>query len=64
MRAEARQARRRHLRHGLLQLSLLLAVVCLLGRAFQLQVVRGARYRADALSAHKKTSALPEGAIL
>ncbi len=59
MRAEARQARRRHLRHGLLQLSLLLAVVCILGRALQLQVVRGSHYQALALKSHQRRASLP-----
>jgi cell division protein FtsI (penicillin-binding protein 3) len=59
VRAEARQARRRHLRHGLLQLSLLLAVAGVLGRAFQLQVVRGSDFRQAALDQHQRRAPLP-----
>ena len=48
-----------------MQLSLLLAVTCVLGRAFQLQVVRGADYREAALNRHQRRAPLPapRGAI-
>ena len=59
MRAEARQARRRHMRHGLLQLSLLLAVAGLLGRAFQLQVLQRDTLRAKSLMNHQRRAPLP-----
>ncbi len=65
MRAAARQARRRQLRHGLLQLSFLLAVGLVLGRAFQLQVVQGERWRTRAVAQHEERVPLPapRGAI-
>jgi cell division protein FtsI (penicillin-binding protein 3) len=59
VRSEARQARRRHLRHGLLQLALLLAVGALLGRAFQLQVVQGELWRGRALGQHQDRVQMP-----
>jgi cell division protein FtsI (penicillin-binding protein 3) len=47
------------LRHGLLQLSWLLAVAVLLGRTFQLQVLEGDVWRARALAQHEQRVPLP-----
>jgi cell division protein FtsI (penicillin-binding protein 3) len=59
VRASARQARRRQLRHGLLQLSWLLAVAVVLGRTFQLQVLEGEVWRGRALAQHEQRVPLP-----
>lgn len=59
MRAAARQARRRHLRYGLLQLALLLAAAGILGRAFQLQVAQGPEWRGRAIAQHERRTPLP-----
>jgi len=56
---QARQLRRRHLRHGLLRLSLLLAVTGVLARAVQLQVMDGERWREAAIQQHEKRVVLP-----
>ncbi|UCF21238.1 MAG: PASTA domain-containing protein [Gemmatimonadota bacterium] len=65
MRSELRQVRRRHLRHGVLQISLLLGTVVVLGRAFQLQVVQAERWRDLAVQNHTVNVGLPapRGAI-
>lgn len=59
MRSEARQARRRHLRHGILQLSLLLACGVVMARAFQLQVLQGERWQARSIDQHEYRDPLP-----
>lgn len=59
MRSAARQARRRHLRHGLLQISLLLAAVGVLGRAFQLQVLQRNEWRSRSVAQHETRVPLP-----
>jgi cell division protein FtsI (penicillin-binding protein 3) len=59
VRSGARQARRRQLRHGLLLASLLLAVIAVLGRTFQLQVLDGGNWRARALAQHEARVPLP-----
>ncbi len=59
MRSGARQARRLHLRHGLLQLSLLLAVGIVLARAFQLQIVQGEEWQAASIRQHEQRDPLP-----
>ena len=59
MRSAARQARRRHLRHKLLQMSLLLAVAVVLVRAFQLQVLQTARWQDTAISQQNEKVDLP-----
>ncbi len=66
MKSGARQARRRQLRHGLLQLALSLGVLLVLGRAVQLQVLQGERWRSEALAQHEERVPLPapRGAIL
>ncbi|NIR46125.1 MAG: PASTA domain-containing protein [Gemmatimonadetes bacterium] len=65
MRSEVRQARRRHLRHGLLQLALLLAVAGILLRAFQLQVVQHDHWEQLSLSQNQQRIpvAAPRGTI-
>jgi cell division protein FtsI (penicillin-binding protein 3) len=47
------------MRHGLLQLSLLLAVTGILGRAFQLQVLKGAEFREESLRRQQSRIPLP-----
>ncbi len=66
MRSGARQARRRQLRHGLLQFALTLGSLLVLGRAVQLQVLQGERWRGEALAQHEQRVPLPapRGAIL
>lgn len=59
MRSGARQARRRQMRHGLLLSSLLLGVMAVLGRTFQLQVMDGGDWRARALAQHEARVPLP-----
>ncbi len=59
MRSAARQARRRQMRHGLLLVSLILAVGAVLGRTFQLQVLNGGHWRARALAQHEARVPLP-----
>lgn len=59
MKSAARQARRLHLRHGLLQLALLIAVGVILGRAFELQVLQGEEWRARAIAQHEMRVPLP-----
>lgn len=65
MKRQARQLRRRHFRHGLLRISLLLATVVMLGRAAQLQVLQGESWRTAAMRQHEKRVVLPapRGAI-
>lgn len=65
MRAEVKQARRRHLRHGVLQLALLLAVAGILLRAFQLQVAQHDRWEELSLSQNQRRTSVPapRGAI-
>ena len=59
MRAVVRQARRRHLRHGVLNLSLLLGCAGILGRAVQLQFVERIEWRGRAIAQHEKRTPLP-----
>lgn len=59
MKTAVRQARRRHLRHGLLLMAYLVAALSLLVRAFQLQVLQGERWRAQALAQHEERVPLP-----
>ncbi len=65
MKSAARQARRRHLRHGMIQLSLLLSFAVLLGRAFHLQVVEGEEWSALAVGQQSERIPLtaPRGTI-
>ncbi len=65
VRSEVRQARRRHLRHGLLQISLLLAALAVLARAFQLQVIEAEKWHDAAVRMHTVKVGLPapRGAI-
>ena len=66
MRAAARQARRRHLRHRLLHLFTLLVAGVILARTFQLQVLDGDEWRGRAITQHETRVPLPaqRGAIL
>ncbi len=59
MRSGARQARRRQMRHGLLQLSYVLGVALILARTFQLQVIDGNRWETRAISQHERRVKLP-----
>ena len=59
MRSGAKQARRRQMRHGLLQLSLFLGVAVVLGRTFQLQVLDGELWQSRAISQHEQRVRLP-----
>ena len=59
MRSAARQARRRQMRHGLLQLSFFLGVAVVLGRTFQLQLIEGESWQAAAISQHEQRVSLP-----
>jgi cell division protein FtsI (penicillin-binding protein 3) len=57
--SEARQARRRHLRHGMLRLALLLVCGIVLARAFQLQVLQGEHWQALSIRQHEYRDPLP-----
>ena len=59
MRSGARQARRRQMRHRLLQLSYFLGMAVVLGRTFQLQVIDGDRWETRAISQHERRVKLP-----
>ncbi len=65
MRSEARQARRRHLRHGILQLALLLVLAAVLARVFQLQVLQAKLWQKTAIAQHEDRVPLtaPRGTI-
>jgi cell division protein FtsI (penicillin-binding protein 3) len=59
MRSEARQARRRHLRHAMLQFSLLLAFGAVGARTFQLQVLENEKWRTRSINQHEYRDPLP-----
>jgi len=59
MRSGARQARRRQMRHGLLQLSFFLGMAVVLARTFQLQVIDGDRWENRAIAQHERRVPLP-----